>query len=103
MIYLIIIVVPAIEAVKHDYVSTIGSNVTLTCHITNLGRPVARFGWRRNGLWLSNDSFFSNSTHLSLPLFNITNDDAGRYDCAAEGGLSFDVQNINLYLKGIYV
>ena len=95
------VVPPTIEVVESDYVSTVGSNVTLTCRITNHGRPVANFVWRRNGMWLSNDSTSINSTHFSLTLSNLTEVDGGIYRCAAQGVLSLPIENVNLIIKGI--
>ena len=103
LIIIMYVVPPAIEVAKSDYVSTIGSSVTLTCRITNHGRPVANFAWRRNGMWLSNDSVSLNSTHFSLTLSNLTDADGGSYRCAAQGVLSLPIENVNLIIKGITV
>ena len=93
-----------IEVVKKEYVSAIGSNVTLSCHITNHGTPVATFGWRRRGSWLSNNLISMNSTHFSLTLLNLREDDAGRYSCAAQDVLSVTyIQDVSLCIKGTYI
>ena len=46
-----------------------------------------------------------NSTHFSLTLLNIRNDNAGEYICAAQDVLSTYEQDISLCIKGtlIYV
>ena len=98
---LIIIVIPTIKAVKSKYVGTIGSNVTLVCQITNHGRPMGSFGWRRRGQWIPNNSISTNRTHFSLTLSNLTDDDAGQYSCTAQGVLSLRIQNLNLLIKGM--
>ena len=93
-----------IEAVQQEYVSAIGSNVTLSCHITNHGTPVATFVWRRSGLWLSNNFISINSTHFSLALLNLGEDDAGRYSCAAQDVLSVTyIRDVSLCIKGICI
>ena len=94
------IVPPTIEVTKSKYISTIGSSVTLTCRITNHGRPVADFAWKRNGMWLPNDSVSVNSTHFSLTLSNLTDADAGIYRCAAQGVLTTPIENVNLIIRG---
>ena len=91
---------PAVEVTKSDYVSTIGSSVTLTCRITKQGAPMADFGWIRNGRWLPSDSV--NSTHFSLTLTNLTNADGGRYTCAAQGVLILQERNVALIINGTY-
>ena len=77
----------------------------MVCHITNPGRPVAKFGWMRRGSWISNDlaSMTINSTYFSLTLSNVTEDDAGSYICAAKGVLSFRIQKTSLQIKGINI
>ena len=75
----------------------------MVCHITNPGRPVAKFGWIRHGSWLPNDLASTNSTHFSLTLSNVTEDDAGSYICAAKGQLSFRIQKISLQVKGMNI
>ena len=93
-----------IEIVKKEYFGAIGSNVTLSCHITNHGAPMATFAWRRRGLWLSNNLISMNDTHFSLTLSNLREDDAGRYSCAAQDVLSVTYkQDVSLYIKGTYV
>ena len=94
---------PEIEAVKRDYVNSVGSNITLTCCITNPGVPMASLGWRRRGLWLSNDSMSINSTHFSLTLSNLTEVDGGSYSCASQRQLSPITQTVNLIVKGMNI
>ena len=89
---------PAIEVTKSDYVSTIGSSVTLTCRITKQGAPIADFGWIRNGMWLPNDSVSINSTHFSLTLTNLTDADGGKYTCAAKGVLTLQGKSVTLMI-----
>ena len=101
MIVFLSVVPPTIIAAKPEYVSSIGFNITLTCLITYHGRPVAKFGWRKRGLWLSDDSVTINRTHFSLTLSNLSNSDAGSYRCAAQGVLSFFTQRINLMINGM--
>ena len=64
---------------------------------------MATFGWRRHGSWLSSDSISMNSSHFSLTLLNLTDDNTGRYSCGAQGVLALRVQHVDLFIKGSYV
>ena len=63
---------------------------------------MATFGWGRHGSWFSSDSISMNSSHFSLTLLNLTDDNTGRYSCGAQGVLALRVQHVDLFIKGSY-
>ena len=106
--YLCYVVAPTIEPVNYNYVSTIGSNVTLECHIINPGMPpVSYFEWNRPGRgWIDNETnsiYIKNSTHFILKLVNLIEDDAGTYRCCIlqKEVLRFVMQKLSLHIKGM--
>ena len=86
-----------------NYTAFIGSNVTLACKIIYVGKPPAKFRWRRNGEYVSSDLVYSNSTYTLLILINLVEEDSGLYRCVSDAVLSFHTYSIYLHLYGMYM
>ena len=78
-----------------------GSNVTLACKIINHGTPPARFYWRRHGYPIMDDRISTNSTHTTLTLINLAEENHGEYRCVSDGVLTLMSYTVYLYLEGL--
>lgn len=83
-----------------DYTAFVGSNITLGCKIIYVGKPPAKFHWRRHGEYVTNDSIYSNSTYTLLLLTNVAEEDGGLYRCVSDAVLSYYTYSIYLRLQG---
>ena len=91
---------PVMEVSSTDYTAFVGSNITLACKIIYVGKPPAKFRWRRNGEYVSNDFVYSNSTCTLLILTNLVEEDSGLYRCVSDAVLSLHTYSIYLHLQG---
>ena len=92
-----------IAAAITTYISTVGSNVTLTCSVSDKGTPPATFSWRRNGYELNNNNNIVNDTIMALVLTNVTMESAGTYVCSGTGVLSYRSDAVELIVEGTYI
>ena len=99
-VYLLNIEDPIVEVASTDYTAFVGSNITLICKIIYIGKPPAKFRWRRHGEYVSDDSIYSNSTRTLLLLTDLTEEDSGLYRCVSDAVLSFYTYSIYLHLQG---
>ncbi|XP_065913012.1 uncharacterized protein [Dysidea avara] len=91
---------PVLSATISTYISTAGSNVTLSCNISDKGMPPALLTWRRNGQDLSDGGIVSvNDTIMTLTLVNVTLESAGVYVCTATTVLSYRSAAVELFVK----
>ncbi|XP_065912987.1 titin-like isoform X2 [Dysidea avara] len=91
---------PVLSAITSTQISTAGSNVTLSCNISNKGTPPALLTWRRNGQDLSDGGIVSvDETFMTLTLVNVTLESAGVYVCAATSVLSYRSDAVELFVK----
>ena len=91
-----------IDAAITTYISTVGSNVTLICTVSDKGTPPATFSWRRNGYEL-NDNNIVNDTVMALVLTNVTMESVGTYVCSGTGVLSYRSDVVELIVEGTYI
>ena len=92
---------PVISATISTYASKTGSNVTLSCNISDKGTPEALFTWRKSGQDLSDGEIASvNETVMTLTLVNVTMESAGVYTCAATSALSYRSDVVVLLVEG---
>ena len=94
---------PIVKVSSTDYTAFIGSNITLACKIIYVGKPPAKFRWRRNGQYVSDDFVYNNSTYTFLILINLVEEDSGLYRCVSDAVLSFHTYSIYLHLQGICI
>ncbi|XP_065913104.1 netrin receptor DCC-like isoform X3 [Dysidea avara] len=87
-----------IDAAITTYISTVGSNVTLICTVSDKGTPPATFSWRRNGYEL-NDNNIVNDTVMALVLTNVTMESVGTYVCSGTGVLSYRSDVVELIVE----
>jgi len=91
---------PVITATISTYVSKTGSNVSLSCNISDKGTPEASFTWRKSGQDLSDGGIASvNEAVMTLTLVNVTMESAGLYTCAATSVLSYRSDVVELLVE----
>ena len=83
------------------YSGFIESNITLACKIIYVGKPPAKFRWRRNGRYVSDDFIYTNSTYTFLKLTDLVEEDSGLYRCVSDAVLAFHSYSIYLHLQSM--